>query len=272
MGFLFRHHYTTKNKHFPTPTQVRERIGRHLIKVEITYQKKTLQEEIPQKEMVTPIDEALTQNKYKAIEELAETLKKMGGHLSKLEESKIKKLVHVEIHDEQEKEEWDEKDKTDFERNKHFEKLTVDTMAMKDKMQNMQLAFHKAQRMDDCLYNMGRLSSKVPIPLPPKFKISDAEKLNRIGDPKKHVRRYKSIAEIKGLDEKKTLHAFPLSLTRGALRWYYSLDPSKTKVRTNSVELFVDQFIFNTMVDVTLRNLETTKQGAGETFFEYMTK
>ena len=50
--------------------------------------------------MVTPIDEALTQNIYKAIEELAETLKKMGGHLSKLEESKIKKLVHVEIHDE----------------------------------------------------------------------------------------------------------------------------------------------------------------------------
>ena len=40
----------------------------------------------------------------------------------------------------------------------------------------------------------------------------------------------------------------------------------------NLVELFVDQFIFNTMVDVTLRDLETTKQGAGETFFEYMTK
>ena len=50
--------------------------------------------------MVSPVVEALTQNIYKAIEELAETLKKMGGHLFKLEESKIKKLVHVEIHDE----------------------------------------------------------------------------------------------------------------------------------------------------------------------------
>ena len=38
------------------------------------------------------------------------------------------------------------------------------------------------------------------------------------------------------------------------------------------MELFVDQFIFNTMVDVTLRDLETTKQRARETFFEYMTK
>ena len=38
------------------------------------------------------------------------------------------------------------------------------------------------------------------------------------------------------------------------------------------VELFVDQFIFNTMIDVTLRDLETTKQGVRETFSEYMTR
>ena len=38
------------------------------------------------------------------------------------------------------------------------------------------------------------------------------------------------------------------------------------------VELFVDQFIVNTMIDVTLRDLETTKQGVGETFSEYMTR
>ena len=59
---------------------------------------------------------------------------------------------------------------------------------------------------------------------------------------------------------------------RGALRWYYNLDPSKTKVWNKLVELFVDQFIFNTMIDVTLRDLETTKQGVRETFSEYMTR
>ena len=77
---------------------------------------------------------------------------------------------------------------------------------------------------------------------------------------------------MKGLDEKKILHAFPLSLMRGASRWYYSLDPSKTKVWNEPVELFMDQFIINTMIDVTLRDLETTKQGEGETFSEYMTR
>ena len=66
------------------------------------------------------------------------------------------------------------------------------------------------------------------------------------------------------------MHAFLLSFTRGASRWYYSLDPSKTKVWNELVELFVDQFIFNTMIDVILWDLKTTKQGIGETFSEYM--
>ena len=116
--------------------------------------------------------------------------------------------------------------------------------------------------MDDCLYNMGGISSKTPIALPPKFKISNVEKFDGSRDLKKHVRRYLSIAEMKGLDEKQTLNAFPLSLTGGALRWYYSLNPSKTKVWNELVELFVDQFIFNTMIDVTLRDLEPTRKSS----------
>ncbi|KAL0011010.1 hypothetical protein SO802_006118 [Lithocarpus litseifolius] len=77
---------------------------------------------------------------------------------------------------------------------------------------------------------------------------------------------------MNGLDEKKTLHTFLLSLMGGASRWYYSLDPTNTKVWNELVELFVDQFIVNTMIDVTLRDLENTKQAIGETFSEYMTR
>ena len=72
--------------------------------------------------------------------------------------------------------------------------------------------------MDNCLYNMGGLSSKTPIALPHMFKISDVEKFDGTGDPKQHVRRYTSIAEMKGLDEKQTLHAFLLSFTGGTSR------------------------------------------------------
>ena len=139
-------------------------------------------------------------------------------------------------------------------------------------MEKMQLDFCKAKGMDDCLYNMRGMSSKTSIALPPEFKIFYVKKFDGSGDRKKHVRRYLSIAEMKGLDEKQTLNAFPLSLTGGALRWYYSLNPSKTKVWNELVELFVDQFIFNTMIDVTLRDLETNKQGVAETFSEYITR
>ena len=65
----------------------------------------------------------------------------MGGHLTKLEESKLKKSIHVDIHNEDE--DWDERDKVEYESNKQFKKLTVDTMAMKKKMEKMQLAFRR---------------------------------------------------------------------------------------------------------------------------------
>ena len=64
--------------------------------------------------------------------------------------------LHVEIHDDEEEvEEWDEKDKAEYKRNKQFEKLTTETITMREKMEKMQLAFCKAQGMDDYLYNMG---------------------------------------------------------------------------------------------------------------------
>ena len=42
-------------------------------------------------------------------------------------------------------------------------------------MEKMQLTFCKAQEMDDYLYNMGGMSLKASIALPPKYKISDVE-------------------------------------------------------------------------------------------------
>ena len=191
--------------------------------------------------MATSSDDPMAQKILMTLDEHGEALKKMGGRLTRLEESRLKKSTHVEIcDDEEEVEEWDEKDKAEYERNKQFEKLTTETIAMREKMEKMQLAFHKAQGMDDYLYNMGGVSLKAPIALPPKFKISDAKNFDGTRDLKLYIRRYLSIAEMKGLDKRQTLHAFPLSLMRSALRWYYTLDPSKIKVYNELVELFVD--------------------------------
>ena len=61
----------------------------------------------------------------------------MGSCLTELQEAKLKKTAHVEIPNDEEGESWDERDKDDYERNKQFEKLTADTLAMKEKMKKM---------------------------------------------------------------------------------------------------------------------------------------
>ena len=141
---------------------------------------------------------------------------------------------------------------------------------MKEKMEKMQQAFCKAQGMDDFLCTTGGLVSTPLALLPPKFKISDAENFDGSGDLRQHIRQYLSLVGMKGLDEKQALCDFPMSLTGNASRWYHNLDPRKTKVWNELVDLFVDQFIFNTVIDVTLRDLETTEQRCNETFSEYM--
>ena len=90
------------------------------------------------------MEDPMAQKILKALDEYGKALKRMGGHLTRLEESKLKKPPHVEIHDdEEEDEEWDNMDKVEYERNKQFKKLTAETMAMREKTVKMQLAFRK---------------------------------------------------------------------------------------------------------------------------------
>ena len=78
------------------------------------------------------------------MDEHGDTLKKMGSCLTKLEEAKLKKAAHVKIHKFEEVEDWDERDKVDYERNKKFKKLTTETITIREKMEKMQLSFRKA--------------------------------------------------------------------------------------------------------------------------------
>ena len=96
------------------------------------------------------------------------------------------------------------------------------------------------EKMDYFLYIMGGLGPTPLEPLPPKFKIFDAEKFDGIGDPRQHIWQYLSLIGMKGLDKKQALCVFPMFLTGNASRWYYNLDLSKTKVWNELMELFVD--------------------------------
>ena len=83
-----------------------------MIKIEDTHQEET---------MTTSVEDSMAQKILKALDEHGEALKKMGGCLTRLEESKLKKSSHLEINDDDEEvEEWDEKDKEEYERYKQL--------------------------------------------------------------------------------------------------------------------------------------------------------
>ena len=68
--------------------------------------------------MTAPISDEIAQKIFKAMEDQSDAFKKMGSCLTKLEESKLKKPPRLEVLNEEEVEDWDERDKADYERNK----------------------------------------------------------------------------------------------------------------------------------------------------------
>ena len=86
--------------------------------------------------MAAPISDEIAQKIFKAMEEQSDALKKMGSRLTKLQEAKLKKPnPRVEVLDEEDGEDQDERDKANYERNKQFEKLKAETVAMRENME-----------------------------------------------------------------------------------------------------------------------------------------
>ncbi|KAJ9175458.1 hypothetical protein P3X46_014009 [Hevea brasiliensis] len=79
--------------------------------------------------------------------------------------------------------------------------------------------------------------------LPEKFKMPDLAKFDGTGDPKTHLRSYLIVMK-----------------TTATVR----------KDWEELVRRFVQQYSYNTALDVTLRDLETTRQKPNETFSEYL--
>ena len=71
-------------------------------------------------------------------------------------------------------------------------------------------------------------------------------------------------ATFGALSEVQLMHAimlFPLSLSGTAQRWFASLDPSRRRTWANLGQEFIRQYSFNTIVDVSRRELEALRRG-----------
>ncbi|KAJ9181599.1 hypothetical protein P3X46_009714 [Hevea brasiliensis] len=106
--------------------------------------------------------------------------------------------------------------------------------------------------------------------LPEKFKMPDLAKFDGTGDPKTHLRSYLIVMKTTRLTKNQVTQFFSMSLEGVASSWYHGLEATVRKDWEELVRRFVQQYSYNTALDVTLRDLETTRQKPNETFSEYL--
>ena len=65
---------------------------------------------------------------------------------------------------------------------------------------------------------------------------------------------------------------FQNTLTRATLRWFLNLDDAKARSREDIYQEFHKQYKYNMEVDITRKDLKTTKQEPKESFSTFITK
>ena len=65
---------------------------------------------------------------------------------------------------------------------------------------------------------------------------------------------------------------FPLSLSDAAQRWFASLDPSRRRTWDNLGQEFIRQYSFNTVVDISRRDLEALRQRLDESVTSFISR
>ena len=105
-----------------------------------------------------------------------------------------------------------------------------------------------------------------------KFRMLDIERYTSIGCPRIHLRLYSTVMRAHGLDESQMITLFPLSLSGVAQHWFASLESSQCRTWDALAQEFLRQFSFNTIVDVSRRELEARRQRSHESVSSFVSR
>ena len=105
---------------------------------------------------------------------------------------------------------------------------------------------------------------------PVEFRIPDIERYTGIGCPRIHLQLYRVVMHGHILDETQMIMIFPPSLSGAAQRWFASLDPSRRRTWADLGQEFIKQYSFNTVVDVSRRELEALRQNPDESVTSFI--
>ena len=108
------------------------------------------------------------------------------------------------------------------------------------------------------------------VQLPPKFKMPKMDFFDGTRNPKNHLKQYVLSMKPLGLTKEKIILCFPQTLSGVAVQWYLSLENAKMNDWNKMTKAFVQQYSYNVQLDVSLRDLETTKQLSNQSFSNFL--
>ena len=78
-------------------------------------------------------------------------------------------------------------------------------------------------------------------------------------DPYLHLKQYVTYSSATELTNAQIVKQFTLSLEGAPIRWYYILEPSVQTDWKDFCTMFIKQYGLNTLMDVSLRDLQNVK-------------
>ena len=159
-----------------------------------------------------------------------------------------------------------EKDKTD-----HDPPAMENEKKINKRMNKIKEMIRRAYKMED-LMGYDSLSLFPNVRLPPKFKMPTLDKFDGTGCLKSHLKMYMRTIQPLGATKEVLAQMFQNTLTRVALRWFLNLDDARARSWEDICREFHNQYKYNIEVDVTRRDLETTKQELKKSISAFITK
>ena len=149
--------------------------------------------------------------------------------------------------------------------------LTENEKKMVEQMSQMEKLLIRSRRVEEVM-DLHSLSLFPQAKALPKFKMPTLDKFDGMSCPNSHLKMYIRALQPLGADEELLAQMFQNTLIRAALRWFLNLEDSQTQTWEDMCHEFYKQYKYNTEVDISRRDLETTKQDSNESFYAFITR
>ncbi|RVW84684.1 Transposon Tf2-2 polyprotein [Vitis vinifera] len=146
--------------------------------------------------------------------------------------------------------------------------IVDDTQARIDRIEQRMRSLH----VSDGIMSWDGYDDLPVAALPVEFRMPNIERYTGIRCPRIHLQLYSTVMRGHRLDEAQMIMLFPLSLSGAAQRWFASLDPSRHRTWVDLGQEFIRQYSFNTVVDVSRRELEALRQGPDESITSFISR